>query len=196
MASTIKKVILATSIVIASFNAHAINRIEFDDYGYINGSWGITQKTVLNNYVVLDQGPFNTVYVSRYTPDYTQISFIDFSTHFSEAPLTLGIYENAQRFASPGHPGLDLVRDGSGFNILNGRFEIFDIQKSSNGSFLSFAASFEIFDSAPLGQPALVGRVWYNSNYGIAIVAEPENLTMLMAGLGLLGIAVRRNNQA
>jgi hypothetical protein len=199
MALTIKKVIVAASIALTSFNAQALTRIEIDDFGDFNGTrpWGVTQTTIYTDYINVQQGSLDTLFMGRITPNYTQVLNITFSTDMLGSPLTVGTYEDAERsaFASPGHPGLDLGRDGSGFNTLNGRFEVFEITRAPNGSFLSFAASFEIFDFAPIGHPSVAGRVWYNSDYGIGAVPEPESVAMLFAGLGLISLFAGNKKQ-
>jgi hypothetical protein len=96
-----------------------------------------------------------------------------------------GFYPNAERadFATPGHPGLDVIFDHRGCAELTGNFTIHEITYVYP-RILSFSASFEQHASGI--QPALFGTFTYQA------IPEPSVLnllTLLLAGL----LCVRRN---
>ena len=83
------------------------------------------------------------------------------------APLTIGVYENATRFPfqAATEPGLDVSGDGRGCNMLTGRFEVLEVTYGTNGTVKSFAADFEQHCE---GQPpALIGSIRFNSSTAI-----------------------------
>src|SRR5258705_5498389 len=57
----------------------------------------------------------NGISVSFHTPNYEHWWYLDFAAP-NNVPLTVGVYEKAQRFPfqDSGHPGLDLSGDGRG----------------------------------------------------------------------------------
>jgi hypothetical protein len=63
----------------------------------------------------------------------------------ANAPLTVGVYEDATRwpFQSPTKPGLSVGGDDSGCNMLNGRFEVVEAVYGPGGQVERFAATFE-----------------------------------------------------
>lgn len=196
-----KVALISLGLLITSVQAHAINRLEIDNYSYLSDStWGVARTEVITE----KTGYFRAYYPYPSSPDYEQTIGISFDSYvFLDRWITLsfssgkntqlepGVYEYAARFPfNEPNPGLDFSDTGAGFNSIEGRFEIFEIEKDATGRFTSFIASFEISEFPfPYGQPVLGGRIWYSAS----TVPEPESIAMLFAGLGLLGVAVRRN---
>lgn len=120
---------------------------------------------------------------------------LDFSTDKIGVPLAVGVYEGAQRFPfnTVGHPGLDMSDSGGGFNTLDGRFQIYDIQFNAQGGITAFAASFEIYNyPAPSNSPLVGGRIWFNSDVAIPAVPEPQTWMTLALGLAALSLVSKR----
>ncbi|MEY4764852.1 MAG: hypothetical protein RI907_1525 [Pseudomonadota bacterium] len=194
--------------------AHAVTKLELDSYGAIGDdpyAWGVPwERKGTTTYTTAD-GTFGIrpSYVdgaNGYAALVTFRSFdvyaqgstwidLDFMSEQVGIPLTVGVYTGAQRagFNAPGHPGLDYSNSGGGFNTLSGQFQVFDIRLDGNGNYLSFAASFEIYNyPAPAGSPLLGGRFWYNSDANMAAVPEPATWASLALGLVGVGMASRR----
>ncbi|MFD1123287.1 PEP-CTERM sorting domain-containing protein [Methylophilus flavus] len=202
--------LLSFGTIIASASAHAINRLEIEYYGNLQDStWGVT-----NSYVFTDAtGSFWAYTPYSGNPNYEQsVSFIYESNVRFERWITLafspdtlglnrlipGIYENAVGFPMNTYgPGLDFSNTGQGFNTLEGRFQIFEIERDSTGRYASLAASFEITGNNGTSK-YITGKLWYNTDVfvgqvgTVSTVPEPESIAMLFAGLGLLGVVVRR----
>ena len=88
--------------------------------------------------------------------------YLDFGAP-GDAPLAVGAYEGAQRFAfhSPTKPGLDIHGDGRGCNELVGRFDVLEVEYGPGGTVQRFAAAFE--QHCEGGLPALTGSIQVNS---------------------------------
>ncbi|RZI84828.1 MAG: PEP-CTERM sorting domain-containing protein [Rubrivivax sp.] len=110
------------------------------------------------------------------------------------APLSIGTYEGAQRasFATPDRPGLDLTWNSTGFNTIDGRFQVYDVQWGADGKLASLAASFEIESFFRPGKPGISGRIWFNSDVPMTSVPEPGGTTLLLAGLAVSASAFRK----
>ncbi|MDO8391373.1 MAG: choice-of-anchor D domain-containing protein [Actinomycetota bacterium] len=80
------------------------------------------------------------------------------------APLTVGVYENAERdpFNSAGHPGMSVSGDSAGCNIVSGRFIIDDIAFDASGVATRLAARWEMHCEGH--EPAVFGAVTVNSS--------------------------------
>jgi len=82
----------------------------------------------------------------------------------NNAPLAVGVYENATRwpFQSSVLPGLDISGDGRGCNELSGNFEVLEVEYSQdNQSLVRFAANFtQHCENSPA---PLEGSIYYNS---------------------------------
>jgi uncharacterized delta-60 repeat protein len=92
--------------------------------------------------------------------------FLDFAAP-NEALLTPGTYLDAMRFPfqAPGKPGLSVSGDGRGSNTLTGRFVVYDVTRSADGTqILSFAAAF--VQNSEGNPPALVGWSMFNTTFG------------------------------
>src|ERR671931_2137752 len=59
------------------------------------------------------------------------------------APLSPGVYANAQRFADDTHPGLDVSGMGRGCNETSGSFTVLDVSYGPYGYLQSLHATFE-----------------------------------------------------
>ena len=81
----------------------------------------------------------------------------------NDAPLTLGVYENATRFPfhSPTQPGLNVSGEGRGCNTLTGRFEVLEVVYGAGGEVQRFAATFEQHCEGQ--EAALLGSIQINS---------------------------------
>lgn len=92
------------------------------------------------------------------------------------APLTAGVYENAQRwpFQDANRAGLSVSGDGRGCNTLGGRFVVLEAVYGPSGEVLRFAADFEQHCEGMT--PALYGSVRYDS------LADPRAWTPVGAG--------------
>ena len=89
---------------------------------------------------------------------------IAFSSHELGLPLTVGRYDNAERYPveDPGHPGLQIFGDTNGCNTVTGWFEIEEISIPDGGSARSLTATFE--QHCEGAAPALRGCVHYEAN--------------------------------
>ena len=197
------------TLALATLSAHSASRIELDRYynidsggGFGSGPWGKVGTDVFSDAtgMISASQPYwstpQSLTISYESFDHHNWVSVDFSADALGIPLQVGIYEGAQRFPfnDIGHPGLDLTNTGSGFNTLDGRFQVFDIQRDSQAQVTSFAASFEIFNyPAPTGQPLTGGRVWFNSE--VAIPSVPEPSTWALFFLGAITIAWRFNRR-
>jgi hypothetical protein len=88
--------------------------------------------------------------------------YLDFAAPI-DAPLAVGVYEDATRFPfqSPTKPGLSIWGEGRGCNQLNGRFEVLEIVYGPTGDVERFAATFEQHCEGM--EPALTGSILFNS---------------------------------
>ena len=93
-----------------------------------------------------------------------------FSTDALGIPIQPGVFLDAQRFAQPGHPGLDVSLVNRGCNTLFGNFTISQVSFGPDNSIQSFAASFEQHCEGQI--PALFGTFTYNA------VPEPSTLSL------------------
>jgi len=85
---------------------------------------------------------------------------VDFGTDKIPAPMAVGVYEDAERapFAPAGKPGLSISGDGRGCNVLSGRFQVVEFNRSGS-NLTSFTATFE--QHCEKGIPALRGCVHF-----------------------------------
>jgi hypothetical protein len=114
---------------------------------------------------------------------------IDFSSHTMGGPMTVGAYENAERFPFEpvGVSGFDITGNGRGHNTLTGSFNVLDIVYSGD-ALLRFAATFELNN-------LVFGRLSYNSEV-FSPVPTPASIFLLLPGIAvLIKSAIRRNKQ-
>ncbi|HEY5594575.1 MAG TPA: hypothetical protein VIL61_05380, partial [Nitrospiria bacterium] len=113
-------------ISVTSLPAHAAETSLFMDSqpgDYI----GVGQQylyTPTNGTFTAQKNYDNGISISFNTPAYEHWWYLDFSAPNNQ-PLTVGAYEGATRFPfqEPAQPGLSVVGDGRGCNMLTGRFE-------------------------------------------------------------------------
>lgn len=106
-------------------------------------------------------------------------------------PLSVGMYTGAQRypFNSPTKPGLAVSGDGRGDNILSGWFNVLDIGYDGSGHVSRFAVDFKQFDETSTSSgPGTYGSIRFNSDIPLNLTPVPESSTMMMMGIGLVGI--------
>ena len=90
--------------------------------------------------------------------------------------LTVGAYAGAARypFQAANQPGLSVVGDGRGCNMLTGSFQVLQLTLGPNNTVASFDATFE--QHCEGAAPALRGEIRYNANVVVNLVA-PTHLT-------------------
>jgi hypothetical protein len=192
------KFIINTLFILFSINSsisNAANRIEIDNYNP-NDGWSVTTNVYTSD--TGDIYAYQPYYPDPYHIDSLSVNYwsfdkytwlnIDFSTAALGVPLDVGTYENAERFPfnTLGHPGIAYGNTGLADFVYNGSFEVLEITRNTSGAVTSFSANFRI-------SALTAGRVWYTLETPVTSVPEPGNLAMLMAGLGLLSVAVRRS---
>jgi PEP-CTERM motif len=218
MSMNFRQILTGVALTAVCMAAQAVTKLEIDSHGAIGNdpyAFGVPWERKATTVYTTADGNFsirpsyiegangyaallNFQTFDAYAPGSTRIS-LDFATAEPGEPLAVGVYEGAQRFGfnDPGRPGLDYTNTGGGFNTLSGRFEVFDVSRDSQGNFISFAASFEIFNyPAPAGSPLVSGRVWFNSDVTIPAVPEPQTWMMGLLGLAGLAGAVRQKHRA
>jgi hypothetical protein len=82
--------------------------------------------------------------------------------------LSIGVYENAQRYgvADPNDPGLNVSGAGRGCNMLAGKFEVFELELDPDNRVQKFSADFE--QSCDGATSKLVGSVRWRAPYRAA----------------------------
>ncbi len=175
--------------------ANAANRIEIDNYNPYDG-WSVSTKIYTTE--TGDIYAYQPYYPDPYHLDSLSVNYwsfdnhtwldINFSTVGLGVPLDVGTYENAEQFPfiTWGHPGISYGNTGLSHFVYNGSFEVLEITRNTNGAITSFSANFRI-------SALTAGRVWYSLETPVTSVPEPQSVAMLLAALGLLGIALRRN---
>ncbi len=192
--------------LITSLSVNANNRLEIDYYDNLSDStWGIKNSWVFTDetgdfdayrLAITNPNTVNSLRFLYYAKDFFSRSFtINFTTDgLGTIPLSVGFYDLVN--LPPYNASFDFRDTGLSYSPLPASFQIFEIERGArlnvDGRYDSFVASFQMygFDGVT---PYIAGRIWYNSDYVIGAVPEPESLAMLFAGLGLLGIATRRN---
>jgi hypothetical protein len=114
----------------------------------------------------------------------------------SGQPLKPGLYDMATRypFNSPTKPGINISGAGRGNNQESGWFQILDISFTTSGDLERLAVNFKQFDeNLTESGPWLFGALRINSTIP---VPEPESYLMLLAGLGVVALFVRRRANA
>jgi hypothetical protein len=123
----------------------------------------------------------------RRTPDF-QFAALTFDTGQLGIPFQAGTYSDAERaFATPGHPGLDVVFQGRGSNTLTGSFTVSEVSfaRDSFGA-LQIGRLRTQFEQHSEGKmPALFGEFAYDAS------PVPEPGTFLLLGSGALGLFMR-----
>lgn len=109
-------------------------------------------------------------------------------------PLKVGLYDNVQgdwRFA-PRNAGMLISSPQGEIWDWSGWFNVREIAYAANGDLARFAVDFRQFDTSDQSGPALTGSLRYNSTIAINEVPEPATLGLMLAGLGLTLVSVRR----
>lgn len=108
---------------------------------------------------------------------------------------TVGLYTDVGRWAfqDVGQAGMSFVANGSGYNNLDGWFNILEFQHSDDGKVISLAIDFyqHAKDYAVPMNPWEFGSIRYNSTVSITPVPEPQSLGLIAMGVVAL-IAVFR----
>lgn len=110
-------------------------------------------------------------------------------------PLTRGTYVDAERapFASPGHPGLDILYGGLGCNRLTGGFTIHQISFDA-GLLDQFSAS---YNQTCEGGGSIWGTFAYDAKLTEFPAPVPEPTTLALLGIGAVAaVSVRRRKVA
>jgi len=113
------------------------------------------------------------------------------------APLTTGFYANAERFPfqETGNPGLDFSGNGAGYNMLNGYFNILELEFGPDG-----LASVLAVDLLQRGENSTTEYDWaslrYNSDIALTTAPVPLPaslwiLTLALASLRMIGRPTR-----
>ena len=127
-------------------------------------------------------GEMRGVHVQVFGPEGADTWHLNF-TAVEAGTLTVGSYENAQRFADATHPGIDVSGQGRGCNMTTGRFEISEIERDGTGAVTTIAVSFE--QHCEGGVPALFGEVRYQAAAGYKLLAlTPTSIDLGTAGIG------------
>ncbi len=92
--------------------------------------------------------------------DYGSSWYLDFGAG-GGAPLAVGSYRGARRFAFASFSGLDVSGSGRDCSTLTGRFDVLEVEYDSDGTVVRFAADFE--QHCEDGAAALFGAIRYNS---------------------------------
>jgi len=80
-----------------------------------------------------------------------------------DAPMAVGVYENAQYAGSqsPGRPGLSVSSAGAFCSSITGRFEVLEVTYGANNALVSFRATFE--QRCDDAEGGLQGEILYNA---------------------------------
>lgn len=201
----LKKKLLGVAMSLACAFAWAGSKIEYDVYDAEgNGPYSENSIWVLQHSYSMMDGWFSTYKAgqggvqfsySRSAPADTSPSHLRlvFTPPMAMGlPLAIGAYEGAQRasFALPNRPGLDISIDSTGFNEIDGRFQVYEVEWSTDGVVTSFAATFDVF--AFRDKPLISGRIWYNSDVQILTVPEPGAMTLVLCGLAASAFVCRK----
>ncbi|MBF4987357.1 DUF1566 domain-containing protein [Methylophilus sp. 14] len=245
MVSTIKQTILAASIALISFNAHATltsynaNGVDLVYSSVSDVTW--TKDANLIYSMIVDQGfdnLVNNIIAANQTSTYT-LSAADFEfnaiSRYGQiswfGAIAFGNYLNSISYGGSNDWRLPTVANTNGgwnsttngvvagdemselfYQELNGVAfqtlpdtttfdnEQFDVYWSGTESSANSNEAWFFFTSdgnqQTLSKTNYRMYAWFVSPGQITTVPEPENLAMLLAGLGLLGVAVHRKKRA
>src|SRR5262245_31190203 len=117
----------------------------------------------------------NGVSIFLNTPSFDHFWFLDFAAPHSQ-PLTVGVYENAQRFPfqDPSRPGLSVSGDGRGCNTLTGRFQVKEITYGPGSDIIAFWAIFE--QHCEGAAPAAFGEIRLNASVDLTLTDPAPGL--------------------
>ncbi|HEY8102504.1 MAG TPA: PEP-CTERM sorting domain-containing protein [Burkholderiaceae bacterium] len=116
-----------------------------------------------------------------------------FSSGDASTPLAIGQYDDASN--APGHPSLNMFVENRFPINPTGWFHIYDLTFTSIGAVQSLAMIFEQHSDGII--PALRGTFLFNSNFDlpeVVAVPEPATLALMFAGLGLIGLTIKRKS--
>jgi hypothetical protein len=132
-----------------------------------------------------------------WTFDFAAPSYDSATNTDDGSPLHVGFYNNAKLlpFNSPTQPGMEISGAGRSDAAVTGWFNVLEVEYGPSEDITRFAVDFRQFDeSSNMTGPSLYGSLRFNSSIPITPVPEPEAYAMLLAGLGIITIAVRRKN--
>lgn len=190
---------LGTSFLAFS-GAQAATKIEVDRYGpqgsYL-GPWGYLRSQTFSaehgSLGVLSDIDGAGVRVTFWGTDSDDFLSLYMRTAMLQ-PLTEGFYEDARKqYFDYTKPYLSFGLNGVAFTTTTGAFQVVELKKDLSGAITSFAASFRISTpQSPIGQPTVVGRLWFNSDALLSAVPEPQGLALMFAGLAVVAWAAKR----
>ena len=187
----------ALAIAVGSICVHAIAtpvtafHFASSPTSYVGGGMTKTLLPADSSFLVNTYGHMDYLYV--------QVSGRDFWMVSLGAPVgerfSLGRYENAMRFPTATSPSLDFWGDGRAPNESIGYFDLLDLSYNADGTVRTLAVDFVQYDNNRLDAWNR-GSLRYESEIPLSAVPEPTSPAMLLAGIVLGSVAVRRRRSA
>ncbi|WP_162244022.1 PEP-CTERM sorting domain-containing protein [Pseudorhodoferax sp. Leaf265] len=208
-----KQALLGFTAACLTFSASAsITRLELDRFGPIDTSWGVQNSPWEYKYTeVVTPGSPDASFSMRHrlSRHNNSLDFrivwteetiigprlnhfgIEFSSPWDYVALVPGVYDDTDPYGyMQGRAGMTVGEYSMAYTYYDGSFEIFDLQRDSSGTIVSFAAAFEVHQMPAIGTPITAGRIWFDSSFGVSEVPEPHSVALVACAL--LGMCWRR----
>lgn len=118
---------------------------------------------------------------------------------YGAQPLAIGLYDNAapSRSRSPTRPALEVSGSGYWEYDSSGWFNVLDVAyNAATGDLERFAVDFRQVGNPRDPVPSsLFGSLRFNSDIAITPVPEPHTYAMLLGGLGVVAVGLRRRRR-
>ena len=174
--------IVAFLFLLTGFGQAATSLV-FSGVGYIsqNKSWIISEETGFTAQVSNYQSIISFQFENN---SQTGLSWSFIISAAQGKTLATGIYTGVERagFNTGIHPGLDVSGDGRGSTVVDGYFQVFELEYYPVGSVSKLAADFHQISKSS-GIDTVTGSIRHNSNIP---VPEPSATLLCLIGLGFV----------